>query len=89
MDCKIVGFNEGEKKYTGMLGSLQIRIPVGCGKWSERISNISGMSDDDRVYMWKNRKKLLGTIVEVEYRKISGKGKLIEGHVYRPRPDKE
>lgn len=89
MDCLIVGFNEGKGKYVGMLGSLEVKLPMEAGRWSFATSNVSGMTDEDRVYMWKNRKKLLGTIVEVEYRKISEKkNRLIEGHVHRPRPDK-
>lgn len=89
IDCLIVGFKEGKGKYVGMLGSLEVRIPIGDGKWSEFTSNVSGMDDNDRVEMWKKRKALLNTIVEVEYRKISEKkNRLVEGHIYRPRPDK-
>lgn len=89
MDCLIVGFNEGKGKYVGMLGSLEVKLPMERGRWSFATSNVSGMTDEDRAYMWKNRNKLLGTIVEVEYRKISEKkNRLIEAHVYRPRPDK-
>jgi len=88
IDCLIVGFKEGKRKYVGMLGSLEVRVPVAAGKWSEHTSNVSGMTDSDRVVMWKKRKKLLNTIVEIEYRALSDKNRLIEGHVYRPRPDK-
>jgi len=87
-DCKIVGFKEGKGKYVGMLGSLEVRVPV-RGGWSANTSNISGMTDEDRVQMWRDRKRLIGTIVEVEYRAISKKSKLIEAHVYRHRLDKE
>lgn len=89
LDCLIVGFKEGKGKYVGMLGSLEVRLPIGDNKWSEKTSNVSGMDDEDRVRMWKKRKSLLNSIVEVECRKVSRKGRLIEGHVYRPRPDKE
>lgn len=88
LDCEIVGFQEGKGKYTGVLGSLIVRVPVGKG-WSKFTTKVSGMDDKDRVQMWKNQKQLLGTIVEVQFRKISKKGKMIEAHVYRPRPDKE
>ena len=87
VDCKIVGFKEGKGKYISMLGSLEVRVPVGSG-WSEYTTNVSGMDDADRVRMWRDRKRLVGTIIEVEYRAISKKNKLIEAHVYRPRPDK-
>lgn len=88
LDCKIVGFNEGKGKYVGMLGSLIVKVPVGRG-WSEHTTRVSGMDDDDRVRMWKMKKSLLGSIVEVEFRELSKKNKMIEAHVYRPRPDKE
>ena len=87
-DCKIVGFKEGKGKYVGMLGSLEVRVPV-KGRWSAYTTNVSGMNDSDRVRMWRDRKKLIGTIVEVEYRAISKKNRLIEAHVYRRRLDKE
>jgi len=88
IDCLIVGFKEGKGKYIGMLGSLEVRVPIAEGKWSEITSNVSGMDDNDRVMMWKKRKSLLNTIVEVEYRTLSKNNRLVEGHVYRPRPDK-
>lgn len=88
LDCKIVGFKEGKGKYTGVLGSLIVKVPVDNG-WSEHTTKVSGMDDEDRVRMWKQQKQLLGTIVEVQFRKISRKGKMIEAHVHRPRPDKD
>lgn len=89
LDCKIVGFKEGKGKYVGMLGSLEVKVPVGKNRWSEHTTNVSGMDDRDRVFMWRHKATLLGTIVEVEFRKLSKKNKMIEAHVYRPRPDKE
>lgn len=89
LDCKIVGFQEGKGKYTGVLGSLLVKAPLESGGWSEYHTKVSGMDDNDRVQMWKNQKQLLGTIVEVQFRKISKKGKMIEAHVHRPRPDKD
>lgn len=90
LDCKIVGFQEGKGKYTGVLGSLIVKVPILDGTaWSSHTTKVSGMDDNDRVQMWKNQKQLLGTIVEVQFRKISRKGKMIEAHVHRPRPDKE
>jgi len=88
LDCLIVGFNEGKGKYVGMLGSLIVKVPIEKDEWSEHTTKVSGMDDADRVRMWKHRKQLLGTIVEVQYRAMSKKNKLIEAHVYRPRPDK-
>lgn len=88
VDCKIIGFREGKGKYIGMLGSLIVLVQVKDG-WSATSTRVSGMDDSDRVSMWKRRKQLLGTIVEVQFRKMSDKGKMIEAHVYRPRPDKD
>lgn len=90
VDCKIVGFKPGKKgkKYEGILGSILVKIPIAGGKWSKKVTGISGMTDIDRHYIWKHRDELLGKIVEVKYRTISDKGRLIEGRIHRLRDDK-
>lgn len=88
MDCKIVGFNEGKGKYVGTLGSIRVRVPIEDNKWSKEVTKVSGMDDADRDYIWKHRKSLIGKIIEVKYRAISEKAKLVEGRVHRLRLDK-
>lgn len=89
LDCKIVGFKEGKGKYVGTLGSIEVVIPLPKNKWSTETTNVSGMTDEDRDYIWKHRKRLIGKMVEVSYRKISEKDRLVEGRVHRLRLDKE
>lgn len=88
VDCKIVGFKEGKGKYKGTLGSLLVRIPTPKHTWSRHITGVSGMTDIDRHYIWEHRDELLNTIVEVKYRTISEKDRLVEGRIHRLRPDK-
>lgn len=88
VDCKIVGFKEGKGKYRGTLGSLLVRVPIPKHKWSNHVTGVSGMTDEDRHYIWKHQDKLLNTIVEVKYRTISEKDRLVEGRIHRLRPDK-
>lgn len=89
LDCKIVGFKEGKGKYVGTLGSIEAVIPLPKNKWSIETTNISGMTDEDRHYIWRHRKELIGKIVEVSYRKISEKDRLVEGRIHRLRLDKD
>jgi len=89
LDCKIIGFKEGKGKYVGTLGSIEVIIPLPKNTWSKQSTNVSGMTDEDRDYIWKHRKRLIGKIVEVTYRKISDKDRLVEGRVHRLRLDKD
>ena len=65
MDLKIIDFIEGTGKYVNMLGALVVDFKgnsVGIG---------TGFSDDDRKYIWDNRDKLLGRIVELRYFEVT------------------
>lgn len=61
IDLEIVGFEEGEGRNKGRLGAVLVDYKghkVGVG---------SGFSDNDRDYIWENRDKLLGSIMEINY----------------------
>ena len=90
VDCKIVGFNPGNGKYSDTLGSIEVRVPVTPkeGHWSEHTTSVSGMTDELRDRIWRDRKGLIGKIVEVRYRKMSEKIRLIEPRLVRIRLDK-
>lgn len=65
MDLKIVGFDCGKNKYANTLGSLIVDYKgnkVGVG---------TGLTDEDRQYIWDNQDELLGRVVEVKYKEIS------------------
>lgn len=60
-DLRIVGFEEGDNKLTGTLGSLLLEYKgntVGCG---------SGIPDELRDEIWANKDKYLGKIAEIKY----------------------
>jgi len=61
VDLKVTGYEEGDNKYTGMLGALVVdykgfTLKVG-----------GGYTDVDRVEIWKNRDDMIGKIIEVSY----------------------
>lgn len=88
MDCKIVSFKQGKGKYSKTLGSIGVVIPLPKGKWSERVTNVSGMEDSERDRIWKMRKKLIGKIAEVRYREVTKVNRLKEPRLVRLRLDK-
>ena len=60
-DCEIIGFEEGKNKNKGTLGAVIIDykgFSVGVG---------SGYTDEMRKYIWSNREKLIGRVIEVQY----------------------
>ena len=61
-DMEIIGFNPGEGKFTGMVGSIQMAS-------SDRLveCNISGFPDDLRKEITATQNELLGTIATVLY----------------------
>ena len=61
-DMEIIGFNPGEGKFAGMVGSIQMAS-------SDRLveCNISGFPDDLRQWITDHQDELLGTIATVLY----------------------
>lgn len=62
-DGKIIEVIEGEfdTKYQGMLGALKV-------SYKDSFVYVgSGFSDSERKTLWKNKEKILGRIVEVQY----------------------
>jgi DNA ligase-1 len=60
-DLKVIGFEEGEGKNTGVLGALIVDykgFPLKVG---------SGYSDSYRSKFWDNKEKLIGLTIEVQY----------------------
>lgn len=60
-DLKVVGFEEGTGKYTGMLGALICEYKDG------EVKVGSGLTDDLRKEIWQNQSSYLNTIIEVSY----------------------
>jgi DNA ligase-1 len=59
-DLRIIGFEE-HRKQPGKLGALVVDYK------GYKVNVGSGFTDDDRVSIWNNQDKLLGTIAEVQY----------------------
>lgn len=61
-DLEIIGFNPGEGKFAGMVGSIQ------CASSDRGVEvNISGFPDDLRKWITENQKELTSTIVSILY----------------------
>jgi DNA ligase-1 len=89
MDCKVVAVKQGKGKYSQTLGSIGVVIPLGRGRWSDRITHVSGMSDQWRDKFWKMRKELIGKIVEVRYREKTKVNRLKEPRLVKPKFEME
>ncbi len=92
MDCLVVGFSEGLGKFKGMLGALEVKIPIlqlptSGKKWSEEVTHVSGMIDLQRHKVWDNKKRYLNKIVEVKFASVTEKGRLKEARFVRWRFD--
>lgn len=61
IDLKVTGFNPGTGKFEDTFGSLQLE-----SKDKLLVSNVSGITDKDRKYLWDNKDDIIGKIVEVE-----------------------
>lgn len=61
-DLEIIGFNPGEGKFTGMVGSIQ------CASSDRGVEvNISGFPDDLRKQITETQTELLNTVVAIVY----------------------
>lgn len=60
-DGMVIGFEEGEGKYQGMLGKVIVDYKgfmLGCG---------SGFMDEDRIEIWNHKEKYINKIAEIQY----------------------
>jgi DNA ligase-1 len=89
-DCLVVGMEEGTGKYKGMLGALVVLPALNGvdGKPVAATTKVSGMTDDQRRYWWRNPSVIQGALIEVTYRKVNPSGRLVEPRFVRIREDK-
>lgn len=64
-DLKIVGYEEGEGRNKGTLGSFIVEYK------NNTVKVGSGYSDSERKNFWENREDYIGRIIEVKYKEIS------------------
>ena len=60
-DLRVIGFEEGTGKYTGMLGAFI------CEYKGNEVKVGSGLTDDLRTDIWLDQKRHLNEIIEVSY----------------------
>jgi ATP-dependent DNA ligase len=82
-DFEVVGLAEGEGKYLGTLGALQVRGKNGV------VIEVSGMSDWERNVWWGNPAMIIGKVVEVVAMKELPNGSLREPRYKSIRFDKD
>jgi DNA ligase-1 len=72
-DCSIIGYEEGDGKYKGVLGSFIIDYK------GNKVNVGSGYTDEQRQEYWTNRDKYIDRILEVKYKEetMDKKTKLI------------
>lgn len=65
MDLRVMSVEEGEGKYVGMLGKVNVEFNgnvVGVG---------SGFTDEQRIKYWEDKDYLVNKIIEVKYKEVS------------------
>ena len=81
-DGEIIGYVDGEGKYAGSIGSVTLRFRDGSS------TTVSGMSDDVRDDINRNRQEYLGRIVEIKYMQRDSQGGYRHPRWFRWHPDK-
>lgn len=64
-DLRIIGYEEGDGKYKGMLGAVIVDY---CGN---AVHVGSGFDEAERVELWKNPDELIGKIATIKYKEVS------------------
>lgn len=81
-DGEIIGYVEGDGKYTGNVGSVTLRFADGSS------TTVSGMSDDVRNDINGHREEYIGRIVEIKYMQRDSQGGYRHPRWFRFHPDK-
>ena len=80
-DYKVVGFNDGNGKYLGLVGSVIVANRAG-----EVVASVGGFNMEDRIAIDES---CIGKIMEVRYQYVGSKGRLRHPTFVRWREDKE
>lgn len=92
-DLKIVGAIEGNGKFVGMLGKVELE---GEAEWNDKTYQVktecgTGFNDEERVRFWSmwNKGTLVGKIMEIKFQDITVEGACRFPVYNRLREDKE
>jgi DNA ligase-1 len=61
-DLEIIGYEEGEGKYKGSLGSFIVNFK------GTKVNVGSGFSDEERVEYWEDKDSYIGRVLQVKYK---------------------
>jgi bifunctional non-homologous end joining protein LigD len=61
-DAIIIGYHPGTGKYKSLFGALLVGQYVDSKL--QEVARVSGMTDEQRTTIWKNKDKFLGTVIE-------------------------
>lgn len=86
-DGVIIGYQPGTGKYKHLFGALLIGQYVD-GKLQE-VAKVSGMTDAQRIHIWKNKEKFLGAVIEFEAQEPTKAKRYRHPRFERFRPDKD
>lgn len=82
VDLRVIGLEEGEGKYAGMLGAIVVSYN------GRRVKVGTGFDDAMRAEVWNNKSAYLGAVVEIQYREVTPEGSLAHTNFVRWRDDK-
>jgi len=71
-DATITELHEGQGKYEGMLGALEVMGKIDGMSFISEVG--TGFNDEQRAELWKIRHRLKGKIVEVKYQGVTDTG---------------
>lgn len=64
-DLRIIGYEEGDGKYKGMLGAVIVDYK------GNSVNVGSGFDEAERIELWKNPDELIGKIATIKYKEVS------------------
>lgn len=75
VDLIVMGYTEGQGKYSGMIGAIVLGYMERPGMITE-VTRVSGMCDITRLDITEHKQEYLNRVVEVEYQYVASRGGL-------------
>lgn len=88
IEVEVIGYNQGDKRHTGRMGSLNVKL-----KWDEKVQSFhggklsyigrvvyfsvgGGFSDEEREWNFVNEKFSIGKIINIKFNEIGENGSI-------------